>query len=110
MGSVVLLSDPEPLVKDLELLPGRMAACVDGRVQRFTEREFEVLTVLFENAGKVVERPDLYTAVWGGRMPYRDRSVDVFVRKVRLKLAAAAPDRDFIRTHYGIGYRLEPRG
>jgi DNA-binding response OmpR family regulator len=41
-------------------------------------------------------------------MPHRDRSVDVFVRKVRRKLALCAPDWEFIHTHFGIGYRFKP--
>jgi hypothetical protein len=39
-------------------------------------------------------------------MAHRDRSVDVFVRKVRQKLFAVAPDRAFIHTHFGVGYRF----
>ena len=41
-------------------------------------------------------------------MAYRDRAVDVFVRKVRLKLAEASPGWTFIHTHFGIGYRFAP--
>jgi DNA-binding response OmpR family regulator len=39
-------------------------------------------------------------------MPYRDRSVDVWVKKLRGKLAEAAPQYRFVHTHYGFGYRL----
>jgi len=42
-------------------------------------------------------------------MPYRDRSVDVFVRKVRRKLAAVSPEWEYIHTHFGIGYRFAPQ-
>jgi DNA-binding response OmpR family regulator len=41
-------------------------------------------------------------------MAYRDRSVDVFVRKLRLKLQEAAPGWIYIHTHFGIGYRFAP--
>jgi DNA-binding response OmpR family regulator len=37
-----------------------------------------------------------------------DRSVDVFVRKVRQKLRSAIPETDFVITHYGVGYRFDP--
>jgi DNA-binding response OmpR family regulator len=37
-----------------------------------------------------------------------DRSVDVYVHKLRSKLAGVVPDRSFIHTHFGFGYRLEP--
>jgi DNA-binding response OmpR family regulator len=53
-------------------------------------------------------RPDVYELVWGGKMPHRDRSVDVFVRKVRRKLALCAPEWEFIHTHFGFGCRFKP--
>ena len=49
---------------------------------------------------------ELYDMVWGGQMAYRDRSVDVFVRKVRRKLAEVSPEWVYIHTHFGIGYRM----
>jgi DNA-binding response OmpR family regulator len=58
--------------------------------------------------GDVVPRADLYEAVWRRGMTYRDRSVDVFVRKLRLKLHAAAPSWVYIHTHFGVGYRFAP--
>ena len=71
-----------------------------------TRREMELLLVLANRPGKVVQRQEIYQAVWGGVMPYRDRSVDVWVKKLRDKLALAAPDYRFVHTHYGFGYRL----
>jgi DNA-binding winged helix-turn-helix (wHTH) protein len=57
----------------------------------------------------VLEREQIYTAVWGYAMPHGDRSIDVYVRKLRHKLAAASPDWSYLHTHYRIGYRFEPR-
>jgi DNA-binding response OmpR family regulator len=73
-----------------------------------TRREMEVLLVLARRPGRVVQRQEIYEEVWGGAMPYRDRSVDVWVKKLRGKLASAAPDYLFVHTHYGFGYRLWP--
>jgi len=92
----------------LEIRPAELQVFVDGRRTGLTVREFEVLNVLAHHADRVLTREAIYTAVWTGSMPRRDRCVDVFVRKVRLKLARAAPDWTFIHTHFGIGYRLEP--
>ena len=50
----------------------------------------------------------MYREVWGYEMMRGDRSVDVFVRKVRQKLAQARPDRSYVQTLYGVGYRFEP--
>jgi DNA-binding response OmpR family regulator len=81
---------------------------VDGRRVGLTVREFEVFLTLASRPDRVVQRPEVYQQVWNAPMPYRDRAVDVFVRKVRQKLEEAAPDWTFIHTHFGIGYRFSP--
>lgn len=93
-------------VQKLVLRPSTNEAEVDGVVVALTRREMELLMVLAKRPGKVVRRQEIYEEVWGGAMPYRDRSVDVWVKKLRGKLAAAAPDYQFVHTHYGFGYRL----
>jgi DNA-binding response OmpR family regulator len=94
-----------PLVID----PEQVQAFVGGRSVGLTPREFEVLHALARRPGKPVQRERLYREVWGYEMLPGDRSVDVFVRKVRRKLAEHAPNGEsFIETHYGVGYRFEP--
>jgi DNA-binding response OmpR family regulator len=95
-------------IGNVEIRPGELQAIVDGRRVGLTVREFEIFFVLAERYDRVVSRPEIYDLVWGGAMPHRDRSVDVFVRKVRRKLAVCAPDWVFIHTHFGIGYRFAP--
>jgi DNA-binding response OmpR family regulator len=89
--------------------PEQVQAFVDGRSAGLTPREFEVLHALARNPGKPVPRERLYREVWGYEMLPGDRSVDVFVRKVRRKLGEIASDHSFIETHYGVGYRFEPQ-
>ena len=60
--------------------------------------------------GKVLQREEIYQAVWGYATANGDRSVDVFVRKLRQKLETASPDWSYIHTHFGVGYRFEPEG
>jgi DNA-binding response OmpR family regulator len=55
-----------------------------------------------------VSRPDLYALVWGGKLRDGDRSVDVYVHKLRVKLETALPGSRLIHTHVGFGYRLDP--
>ena len=50
----------------------------------------------------------LLQRVWGRRQTHRDRTVDVFVRKMRDKIDRRAPRHTFIQTRYGVGYKLEP--
>ena len=75
-----------------------------------TRREFELLQLLAQAEGKVLQREEIYQAVWGYAMAHGDRSVDVFVRKVRLKLETASPGWSYIHTHFGVGYRFQPSG
>ena len=56
----------------------------------------------------MLQREEIYQAVWGYATAHGDRSVDVFGRKVRLKLETASPDWSYIHTHFGVGYRFQP--
>jgi DNA-binding response OmpR family regulator len=92
---------------ELELRPAEFLAIAGERPLNLTAREIELLTALLEREGRVVSREELYTTVWGE--PYRksDRSVDVYIGKLRLKLHEALPGRNFIHTHFGFGYRFQ---
>jgi DNA-binding response OmpR family regulator len=72
-----------------------------------TAREFEILSLLTQS-DRVLRREEIYERVWGYAMAHGDRSVDVFVRKLRQKLRAASPGWDYIHTHFGVGYRFAP--
>ncbi len=93
---------------NLEIRPAEYQLLVEGRRVGLTVREFETFHVLAERYDRVIPRPEIYRLVWGSQMAYRDRSVDVFVRKVRRKLAKASPEWTYIHTHFGIGYRFMP--
>jgi DNA-binding response OmpR family regulator len=93
---------------NLELRPAERRVLADGRPLGITVREFETLLALAQRRNRVVPRTELYELVWGGPMAYRDRSVDVFVRRVRIKLHEAAPGWTYLHTHFGIGYRFAP--
>src|SRR5512145_2274760 len=84
---------PEPLrIANLEIHSREFQVLADGRRVGLTVREFQTFMVLAQRPDRVVTRPEIYARVWGGQMAYRDRSVDVFVRKVRRKLVACAPN------------------
>ena len=80
-----------------------------GQALTLSVREFELLAAMARRAGAIVSRGELYDAVWGGKLRAGDRSVDVYVSKLRGKLEAAMPDRRFIHTHPGFGYRFQPQ-
>src|SRR3954453_13858852 len=93
---------------ELEIDLSRFQVYVGDQSLDFTRREFEVLRLLGGAPGKVLTREEIYEQVWGYRMAHGDRSVDVFVRKVRQKLEKASPAWTYIHTHFGLGYRFEP--
>jgi DNA-binding response OmpR family regulator len=93
----------------LEIRPADHAALVDGRPLILTVRELQLLSELAHNAERVMTREELYEAVWGRSYRKSDRSVDVYVGRLRAKLGRALPGRRFIHTHTGLGYRFSPQ-
>jgi DNA-binding response OmpR family regulator len=101
--------DRGPLVAgELEIRADQYQAFVGGQNLDLTRREFELVQLLAEAPGRVLQREEIYQRVWGYAMAHGDRSVDVFVRKLRQKLEAASPRWIYIHTHFGIGYRFQP--
>ena len=92
----------------LEIRPGDHVALVDGSPLTLTVRELQLLTALAQRSNQVVSRSELYVSVWDGEYRSCDRSVDVYVSKLRAKLEAALPDWRYIHTHFGFGYRFSP--
>jgi DNA-binding response OmpR family regulator len=99
-----------PLVGgELEIRADMFEAFVGGRPAGLTRREFELLHLLAASSGRVVQREHIYERVWGYAMVHGDRSVDVFVRKLRRKLRDASPGWHYLHTHFGVGYRFDPQ-
>ncbi|HEX7292380.1 MAG TPA: response regulator transcription factor, partial [Conexibacter sp.] len=93
---------------ELRLRPDQLQAFAGAQSLDLTRREFELLSLLVRNAGHVLEREAIYQRVWGYAMAHGDRSVDVFVRKLRAKLERGSPGWRYIHTHFGVGYRFDP--
>ena len=93
---------------ELEIRADQFQAFVGGHSLDLTRREFELLQLLADARSTVLQREEIYQRVWGYAMAHGDRSVDVFVRKLRQKLETASPSWRYIHTHFGIGYRFEP--
>src|SRR5262249_22470661 len=98
----------EGLAGRLQIRPEQHAALVDGRPLSLTMRELQLLTTLASHPQRILTREELYAEVWGGSPSRTDRSVDVYVSRLRSKLGKAMPDRRLIHTHNGIGYRFSP--
>jgi DNA-binding response OmpR family regulator len=93
---------------ELEIRPDEGLVLANGRALALSVREFELLVAMVRRLGAIITREELYGTVWGSQLRLGDRSVDVYVSKLRSKLEAALPDRRFIHTHPGFGYRFQP--
>ena len=93
---------------ELEIRPSEFLALAGGLALTLSVRELELLAALGRREGRIVPREELYQTVWGAPMRAADRSVDVYVHKLRAKLANALPEWQFIHTHFGFGYRFQP--
>jgi DNA-binding response OmpR family regulator len=96
-------------IEELRIDPGSVQAFVDGHSVELTPTEFRLLYALALERGRVVTRDELLQKIWGRRLTRRDRTVDVFVRKLREKIDLRAPRHSFVHTRYGVGYKLEPQ-
>jgi DNA-binding response OmpR family regulator len=94
-------------IEELRIDPREVQAYVDGASAELTPTEFKLLYTLALDTGRVVTRDELLQKVWGRRETHRDRTVDVFVRRLRKKVDDRAPRHTFVQTRFGVGYKLE---
>jgi DNA-binding response OmpR family regulator len=95
-------------IEELRIDPREVQAYVDGKSAALTPTEFKLLYTLALDRGRVVTRDELLQKVWGRRETHRDRTVDVFVRRLRQKVDRTSSTHSFIQTRFGVGYKLEP--
>jgi DNA-binding response OmpR family regulator len=93
---------------ELEIGPADGLVLAAGRALTLSVREFDVLVALVRRTDRIVSRGELYRLVWGADLRDGDRSIDVYVHKLRVKLETALPAWCFIHTHVGFGYRFSP--
>jgi len=94
-------------IEELRVDPLEVQAFVGGESADLTPTEFKLLYTLALDRGRVVTRDELLQKVWGRRETHRDRTVDVFVRRLRQKIDRVASRHSFIQTRFGVGYKLE---
>ncbi len=99
--------DVAATIGEITIRPDLYQAYVGEQSLELTAREFEILQLLAQS-DRVLRREEIYERVWGYAMAHGDRSVDVFVRKLRQKLRAISPAWSYIHTHFGVGYRFAP--
>jgi DNA-binding response OmpR family regulator len=99
----------EPIeIEELRIEPRQVEAYIGAVPAKLTVTEFKLLYVLASELDRVVARDELIARIWGPRVGYRDRRVDVFVQRLRKKLGAAGATNSYVQTHIGVGYRFAP--
>ncbi|MDF2723827.1 MAG: family transcriptional regulator [Paenibacillus sp.] len=104
-------SQPVPEVlrhKGLLLDTGTKQVTAEGTEIVLTAREYDILALLLSSPKKVFTKANVYESVWGDKFYGEDNTINVHMSNLRGKLAKAAPDRDYIETVWGMGYRLKP--
>ncbi len=95
-------------IEELRIDPREVQAYVDDVSAELTPTEFKLLYALALDPGRVVTRDELLQKIWGRRRAFRDRTVDVCVKRLRDKIDRRAPRHTFIQTRFGVGYKLDP--
>ena len=85
---------------------GQQRVMIDGTFMTLTRKEYDLLALLVQQAGRIVPREALLLQVWGYSPEIRTRTLDVHVRRLRKKLGSYADQ--YIETIFGIGYRFQP--
>lgn len=103
-------SSGQPLSEDkvqkgLVIDSNAFTAFVDGEPLELTLKEFELLSYLYENAGRVLTRDQLLNAIWGYDYLGDSRTVDSHIARLRTKLGDFGASH--LKTIYGMGYKLE---
>jgi len=91
----------------LSLDKDRFKVTLHGRDLDLTAIEFQLLHILAENAGRIYSRSQLMDRIYPDRRVVSDRTIDSHGKKIRRKIAAAAPGEEWIHSLYGVGYKLE---
>ena len=91
---------------NLELYPDSRKVTVHGIELSLTAHEYDLLYLFIKNPEKVYSREMLYDLVWHGGYYGENNTVNVHVSNLRKKIKEADPENEYIRTVYGIGFKL----
>ena len=98
---------PSPAVHGLSLDKERFQATLHGRDLDLTAIEFQLLHILAQNPGRIFSRSQLMDRIYPDQRVVSDRTIDSHVKKLRRKIASAAPGEEWIHSLYGVGYKVE---
>jgi len=79
---------------------------VDGKKAELSKREFEIMQLMMSHPNKVFTKNNIYESVWGDEFFGDDNTINVHISKLRGKLNAISPDTEYIKTVWGIGFKM----
>ena len=97
---------PDPAL--IEIDAQGWQATIKGQRLTLTPKEFQLLRVLTARPGRVYSRGQLLDAIYDDNLDVSERAVDSHMKNLRKKLAQAQPERELIRSIYGVGFVFEP--
>ena len=103
-----LAGEPDPAGSDLVLDEEGWRALADGHDLGLTAVEFQLLKVMMHAPGRIFSRDQLMDHMYRDHRIVSERTVDSHVKKLRRKIAEAWPEREVIRSVYGVGYKYQP--
>lgn len=92
--------------KDIEIDIENHSASVGGKPLDLTRKEFEILELMVRNPKKVFTKDNIYESVWGEAYIPEDNTVNVHVSNIRKKLEALGNEKEYIKTVWGIGFKM----
>lgn len=94
-------------IEDLVINFDTHEVSIDGKVVKLTPTEFDILALLAKNRGKVFSIANIYESVWNQEFMESDNTVMVHIRKIREKTEENARKPRFIKTVWGVGYKID---
>lgn len=109
----VVLRRARPVVKTAErnefsVDEAGAAIALQGQTLSLTKAEYLLLKVLLSQPKRVFSRGQLMMAVWDENHPSDERTIDTHIKALRAKIRDVAPNKDYIHTHRGLGYSIQP--
>lgn len=92
--------------KDITLDPDGYDAQINGTNVNLSKREFEILRLMMSHPQKVFSKNNLYESVWGDEFMGDDNIINVHISKLRAKLNALSPGQEYVKTVWGIGFKM----
>lgn len=103
-----LANEPDAVGSDLVLDEDGWRALADGHDLGLTAVEFQLLKVMMHAPGRIFSRDQLMDHMYRDHRIVSERTVDSHVKKLRRKIAETWPEREVIRSVYGVGYKYQP--